>query len=107
MSVEKTCRFGKWLYYVNDEGKARWKCSECGKICHKDPAEKNYCSRCGFYCMDCMEGMKQFPDGFFDLAIVDPPYGGGFTEGGGCKGWFAKYHPDGKNIGGGTIRRTI
>jgi len=24
---------------------------------------------------DCMEGMRQFPDGFFDLAIVDPPYG--------------------------------
>lgn len=29
----------------------------------------------GFYNTDCMEGMKQFPDGFFDLAIVDPPYG--------------------------------
>lgn len=24
---------------------------------------------------DCMEAMKQFPDKFFDLAIVDPPYG--------------------------------
>jgi site-specific DNA-methyltransferase (adenine-specific) len=24
---------------------------------------------------DCMEGMKTFPDGYFDLAIVDPPYG--------------------------------
>jgi DNA modification methylase len=22
-----------------------------------------------------MEGMRQFPDGFFDLAVVDPPYG--------------------------------
>ena len=29
----------------------------------------------GFYNMDCMDGMKEFPDGFFDLAIVDPPYG--------------------------------
>lgn len=28
----------------------------------------------GFYHMDCMEGMKQFPDKYFDLAIVDPPY---------------------------------
>ena len=28
----------------------------------------------GFYNMDCMEGMKQFPDKYFDLAIVDPPY---------------------------------
>lgn len=24
--------------------------------------------------IDCMEGMKEFPDKFFDLAIVDPPY---------------------------------
>lgn len=46
----------------------------------------------GFYNMDCMEGMKQFPDNYFDLAIVDPPYGAGFTESGGCKGWFSKYH---------------
>ena len=29
------------------------------------------------YHMDCMEGMKQFPDGYFELAIVDPPYGVG------------------------------
>ncbi len=29
------------------------------------------------YNMDCMEGMKQFPDKYFELAIVDPPYGGG------------------------------
>lgn len=26
------------------------------------------------YNMDCMEGMAQFQDGFFDLAVVDPPY---------------------------------
>lgn len=25
--------------------------------------------------MDCIEGMKQYPDKYFDLAIVDPPYG--------------------------------
>ena len=29
----------------------------------------------GFYNMDCMQGMKEYPDKFFDLAIVDPPYG--------------------------------
>ncbi len=28
-----------------------------------------------FYNMDCMEGMRQFPDKYFDLAIPDPPYG--------------------------------
>lgn len=27
------------------------------------------------YLMDCMEGMAHFPDKYFDLAIVDPPYG--------------------------------
>ena len=27
------------------------------------------------YNMDCIAGMKQYPDKYFDLAIVDPPYG--------------------------------
>lgn len=27
-----------------------------------------------YYNMDCMEGMRQFPDDYFSLAIVDPPY---------------------------------
>jgi len=35
----------------------------------------------GFYNIDRMEGMKEFPDKYFDLAIVDPPYGG-VTKGG-------------------------
>jgi site-specific DNA-methyltransferase (adenine-specific) len=26
------------------------------------------------YNMDCMQGMKEIPDKYFDLAIVDPPY---------------------------------
>lgn len=25
--------------------------------------------------MDCIEGMKKYPDKYFELAIVDPPYG--------------------------------
>lgn len=29
----------------------------------------------GYYNMDCMQGMAEFPDNYFDLAIVDPPYG--------------------------------
>jgi hypothetical protein len=37
----------------------------------------------GFYNMDCMDGMKQFPDKYFDLAIVDPPYGDGGGSGNG------------------------
>lgn len=27
--------------------------------------------------MDCLDAMRQMPDKVFDLAIVDPPYGGG------------------------------
>lgn len=45
----------------------------------------------GFYNMDCMEGMAGFPDGFFDLAIVDPPYGIRIAS-----------HKAGKVIGGGV-----
>lgn len=33
------------------------------------------------YLMDCIEGMKQFPDKIFDLAVVDPPYGIGAGKG--------------------------
>ena len=54
----------------------------------------------GLYNMDCMEAMKQFPDGFFDLAIVDPPYGIGVAS-----------HKGGAIIGGGTdpsaVKRTV
>lgn len=28
----------------------------------------------GFYNIDCMLGMREFPNKHFDLAIVDPPY---------------------------------
>lgn len=32
------------------------------------------------YNMDCMEYMKSLPDKAFDLAVVDPPYGGGCPQ---------------------------
>lgn len=32
------------------------------------------------YLMDCMEGLKQIPDKYFELAIVDPPYGIGINH---------------------------
>lgn len=38
------------------------------------------------YNCDCMEGMKQFPDKYFELAIVDPPYGIGDKFKGGATG---------------------
>lgn len=27
------------------------------------------------YNIDCVDGMKKYLDGYFSLAIVDPPYG--------------------------------
>ena len=48
----------------------------------------------GFYNMDCMDALKEYPDGYFDLAVVDPPYGDG-NSGGYCRftpgGWFSRY----------------
>jgi site-specific DNA-methyltransferase (adenine-specific) len=38
------------------------------------------------YHMDCMEAMKQIPDKYFELAIVDPPYGIGNKFKGGNTG---------------------
>jgi site-specific DNA-methyltransferase (adenine-specific) len=38
------------------------------------------------YLMDCIEGMKQYPDKWFDLAVVDPPYGIGDKFKGGQSG---------------------
>ena len=35
----------------------------------------------------CMEGMKGFPDKYFDLAIVDPPYGIGANKEKPHNGW--------------------
>jgi site-specific DNA-methyltransferase (adenine-specific) len=32
------------------------------------------------YNMDCFEGMKHYPDKYFDLALVDPPYGIGLAS---------------------------
>ena len=42
---------------------------------------------------DCMTAMKEMPDKAFDLAIVDPPYGGGCNAGVG--GRFARYEDSG------------
>lgn len=32
-----------------------------------------------YFMLDCIEGMKKFPDKYFDIAIVDPPYADGTT----------------------------
>lgn len=29
---------------------------------------------------DCMQVMRRYPDKYFDLAVVDPPYGGGCSQ---------------------------
>jgi len=32
------------------------------------------------YNEDCIQGMKRYPDKYFDLAVVDPPYGIGYAK---------------------------
>jgi site-specific DNA-methyltransferase (adenine-specific) len=45
---------------------------------------------------DCMELMAQYPDGYFELAIVDPPFGiGDALVAGGT--WSVKYQTKGAN----------
>lgn len=39
----------KWHGYINDEGKARWKCTNCGKLVRRRPSDKKRCSWCGAY----------------------------------------------------------
>lgn len=48
----------------------------------------------GFYNMDCLEGLKEFPDKYFNLAIIDPPYGGAGDTGGRFGGRFNRYKQD-------------
>lgn len=36
-----------WVYTTNDENRARWKCSACGKLCKRRPTDKRYCDQCG------------------------------------------------------------
>ena len=45
-----------------------------------------------FHLGDCMEGMKRYPDKFFELAIVDPPYGIGDKLLRGGKTGTVKFH---------------
>jgi site-specific DNA-methyltransferase (adenine-specific) len=46
--------------------------------------------------MDCVAGMREYPDKFFDLAICDPPYGIGAENGTGKYG-VKKFKNSGKN----------
>ena len=45
--IEDLTAEGLWVYCPDDEGRPRWKCSRCGKIVHKDPADKLHCALCG------------------------------------------------------------
>ena len=49
-------------------------------------ADFNALKNPGFYNMDCMEALRAFPDNYFELALVDPPYGDG--QGGDGSGRF-------------------
>jgi site-specific DNA-methyltransferase (adenine-specific) len=43
------------------------------------------------YLRDCMDAMAEFPDKFFDLAVVDPPYGIGMDNPGYKTSKYTKY----------------
>lgn len=47
MNMQKEAKFGVWRYVMTDDRKPIWRCSVCGKVCHKHPYTKYYCSNCG------------------------------------------------------------
>lgn len=49
--------------------------------------------------IDCMEYMRTIPDGYFDLAVVDPPYGGANSDVGGRRfgSWLDRYKTSNEN----------
>lgn len=58
---------------------------------------------------DCMDVMREYPDGYFDLAVVDPPYGSGggqFRAEAGTRfgGRFDKYKKV-ERTGGGSAKK--
>lgn len=61
---------------------------------------------------DCMDVMRQYPDKYFDLAVVDPPYGSGggaYVSGTRFGGRFDRYkqdNPDRRQVGG-KVRKKI
>lgn len=57
--------------------------------------------------MDCMELMKQYEDNYFDLAIVDPPYGIKASSGASTNGTMRKKIASGEIKGGDTGGRLV
>jgi site-specific DNA-methyltransferase (adenine-specific) len=56
---------------------------------------------------DCMDVMKTFPDGHFDLAIVDPPYGISAEKMNMCDGYYGKGRKDRLSQGSGKLKNRI
>ncbi len=48
---------------------------------YKNLGEPYKTGKITFYNCDCMELLRQTPDNYYDLAIVDPPYGIGESGG--------------------------
>lgn len=62
------------------------------------------------YNIDCMDYMQTLPDKHFDLAIVDPPYGGANSQVGGGKRFgalFDSYKQDWRDMGGKVQKKII
>ena len=65
------------------------------------------------YNLDCMAYMRALPDKAFDLAVVDPPYGGGGQGFAGPErfgGHFDRYrvsHPDRREVGGEVRKKSL
>lgn len=52
------------------------------------------------YNVDCMEYLRSVPDKYFDLAVVDPPYGDASSQNGNVERERAWKRSDGQRFGG-------
>ena len=56
--------------------------------------KEEHFDRISFYNGDCMDLLKQTPDKYYDLALVDPPYGINFAKQHTGKGWTVRESKD-------------
>ena len=36
-----------WHYYLGEDGKTHWQCTNCKRVKDRYPMDKYYCSKCG------------------------------------------------------------
>ena len=68
--IKDFCAWARAADMIADRSRGRDRGSRTRRRMERPPMAESLTA-----CMNCMEAMRSFPDKFFDLAVVDPPYG--------------------------------